>query len=187
MAVARYLDRTCRAAWQPRDVLAIRRASSFVSTFACLASGRSRALGSQRVEPTQVFGMEQTAPDGASIVKAFDAIEAGGWMRDRDTFHDHAVRAEHGEATNAQQGKVAADRKKTKALDLDDSELRRRFMELSARRTLSATMVDVPMADTWCLQRAEQCARLARVAGDALLRAELETEARLWLQIAGSE
>jgi hypothetical protein len=50
-------------------------------------------------------------------------------MQDRDSFYHRAVRTKLGEVTKAQQENVAADGKKPKALDLDDPEQRRRFME----------------------------------------------------------
>jgi hypothetical protein len=50
-------------------------------------------------------------------------------MRDRDSFYHRAIRTKVGEAMKAQQENVAADVKVPKALDLDDPEQRRRFME----------------------------------------------------------
>jgi hypothetical protein len=43
------------------------------------------------------------------------------------------------------------------------------------------------MADSWYFQKAEQCEILARATQDASLRAVLENERRLWLQIAETE
>jgi hypothetical protein len=56
-------------------------------------------------------------------------FEYGGAMQDRDSFYHRAIRAKLGEAMKAQQENVAADGKEPKALDLDDPEQRRRFME----------------------------------------------------------
>jgi hypothetical protein len=50
-------------------------------------------------------------------------------MQDRDSFYHRAIRTKFGEATKAQQENVAAEATEPKALDLDDSEQRRRFME----------------------------------------------------------
>jgi hypothetical protein len=52
-------------------------------------------------------------------------------MQDRDSFFHRAmaIRRKGGEALRAQQEHVAADGKPPKALDLDDPERRRRFME----------------------------------------------------------
>jgi hypothetical protein len=52
-------------------------------------------------------------------------------MQDRDSFYHRAIRTRLGEAMKAQQQNVAADGKEPKALDLDDPEQRRRFMEPS--------------------------------------------------------
>jgi hypothetical protein len=52
-------------------------------------------------------------------------------MQDRDSFYHRAIRTKVGEAMKAQQENVAADVKVPKALDLDDPEQRRRFMEAS--------------------------------------------------------
>jgi hypothetical protein len=43
------------------------------------------------------------------------------------------------------------------------------------------------MADSWYLQKADQCARLAKATVDPSQRAEFETERRLWLQLAAVE
>jgi hypothetical protein len=43
------------------------------------------------------------------------------------------------------------------------------------------------MADSWYLQKAEQCARLAKATAEPLRRAEFESERRLWLKVAEAE
>jgi hypothetical protein len=59
----------------------------------------------------------------------------------------------------------------------------RRF-RVPAGLTCFWTTLSNLMGESWYSERAEQCERLARATRDASLRAELETERRLWLQIA---
>jgi hypothetical protein len=43
------------------------------------------------------------------------------------------------------------------------------------------------MADSWYLQKAEQCARLAKATPEPSRRAEFEAEGRMWLKLAEAE
>ena len=50
-------------------------------------------------------------------------------MQDRDSFYRRAIRTKLGDALRNPQENVAADANEPKALDLDDPEQRRRFLE----------------------------------------------------------
>jgi hypothetical protein len=76
-----------------------------------------------------VCDIGQTAPLTAFMLMTFEAGKSGGCMQDRDGFHHLATRPKLGEATKTQQENVAAQGRRPKALDLDDPEQRRRFME----------------------------------------------------------
>jgi hypothetical protein len=147
------------------------------ATLGCVSLGHGRWCGPAQRIWIKVCGIAQTAPPIAFKVDGIRGrwvwgLYAGSRQLLPPCSSHEARRSDEGAA-----GKRCCRWEKAEGTRFGRS---RTAATVHGRRAIGAThrTLSALMAGFWYFQKADQCARLAQATGDALLRAELETETR---------